>query len=67
MTTAAKRDARDDVEEIEIGITCRGIETGTTRGEDVGEEGTVVVDGKGEAAVMVERDGKAGTITGDKT
>jgi hypothetical protein len=66
MKTAANRDARDDVEEIEIGITCRRIETGATRGEGAGE-GVVGVAGKGEAAVTVERDGKAGTITVNKT
>jgi hypothetical protein len=66
MTTAAKRDARDDVEEIEIGITCRRIETGATRGEGAGE-GMVGVDGKGEADGTVEIGGKAGTTTDDKT
>jgi hypothetical protein len=57
MKTAAKRGARDDAQ----------IETGTIRGEDAGEEGTVGVDGKGEAAGTVEIGGKAGTTTDDKT
>jgi hypothetical protein len=49
----------------EIVMACRAIGAGTIREEDIGGEGTLVVDGKGEPAVIIDtkRDGKTGTIT----
>lgn len=65
MITAVARGGAKVGVEREIVMTCRGIGTGTIKGEDVGGEGTVAVDGKGEPAVMIDakRGGKTGTTT----
>jgi hypothetical protein len=71
MITAARRGVRiaaKAVAETETVITCREIGIGTIRGADVGEEGMVVVEDRGEAADMIEvkRGGKTGTTTAIK-